>query len=72
MPYDVTFKGDFFQTANLLGGLDNLVHLKTSQGAGFSDPRVSGRLVTINSFSLTTEGITTTGTMVQRSTEHSR
>ncbi len=53
MPYDVTFKGDYFQTAKLIGGLDGLVHLrKSKQTADFSDPRPSGRLATINSFSL--------------------
>ena len=57
MPYDVDFSGDYFQAAN--GGLDGLVHLQkpkhSADTAEFSDPRPSGRLVTINSFSLTTE-----------------
>jgi hypothetical protein len=56
MPYDVTFSGDYFETADLLGGLDSLVHLQKGKGSSdYTEPRVSGRLVTINSFSLTTQ-----------------
>ncbi len=56
MPYDVTFAGDYFQTAKLFGGLDALVHLRKSKDTvGFSDPHASGRLVTINSFTLNTQ-----------------
>jgi hypothetical protein len=59
MPYDVDFSGDYFQTAKLFGGLDGLVHLHkpkhSADTAEFSDPRPSGRLITINSFSLSTE-----------------
>lgn len=58
MPYDVTFSGDYFETANLLGGLDSLVHLQKGKGSSdFTEPRVSGRLVTINSFSLTAQSV---------------
>ena len=57
MPYEVTFTGDYFQTAKLFGGLDGMVHLrKGSFGFGFTTPQVNGRLVTINSFSLATDG----------------
>jgi hypothetical protein len=55
MPYDVDFSGDYFETAKLIGGLDGLVHLtKPKDASDFSDPRPSGRLITINSFSLST------------------
>lgn len=47
MPYDLTFEGDFFQIAKFIEGLDKLV--KTSN----QDVAVNGRLITVNSFSLT-------------------
>ena len=63
MPYDVTFEGNYFETAKLLGGLDNLVHLRKTKGtASYGDPRPSGRLVTINSFSLGTADTTASPT----------
>ncbi len=59
MPYDVTFSANYFQTADLLGGLDGLVHLRKPKGAtSYRNPRPSGRLVTIDSFSLATEDTT--------------
>jgi hypothetical protein len=46
MPYTLTFEGDFFEIANFIEKLDNLV--KTSN----EDVAVNGRLITVNSFSL--------------------
>jgi Tfp pilus assembly protein PilO len=47
MPYELTFEGDFFQIAKFIEGLDRLV--KTSN----QNVAVNGRLITVNSFSLT-------------------
>jgi len=47
MPYTLTFTGNFFQVADFIHGLDDLV--KTTN----SDVSVDGRLITVNSFSLT-------------------
>lgn len=47
MPYELTFEGSFFQIANFIEGLDKLV--KTSN----QNVAVNGRLITVNSFSLT-------------------
>lgn len=47
MPYELTFEGDFFQIAKFIEGLDKLV--KTSN----ENVAVNGRLITVNSFSLT-------------------
>lgn len=46
MPYSLTFKGNFFQMANFIKGLDSLVKIKNAQVS------VDGRLVTIDGFSL--------------------
>jgi Tfp pilus assembly protein PilO len=46
MPYTLTFTGDFFRIAAFIHGLDNLV--KTTN----SNVSVDGRLITVNSFSL--------------------
>jgi Tfp pilus assembly protein PilO len=46
MPYTLTFTGDFFRIAAFIRGLDNLV--KTTN----SNVSVDGRLITVNSFSL--------------------
>lgn len=46
MPYSLTFEGDFFQIADFIEKLDNLV--KTTN----ADVAVNGRLVTVSSFSL--------------------
>lgn len=46
MPYELTFKGDFFQIAKFIRGLDSLV--KTRNEA----VEVTGRLITINGFTL--------------------
>jgi Tfp pilus assembly protein PilO len=48
MPYSLTFSGNFFQIANFIKGIDSFVH------AGGQNVAVSGRLVTINGFSLNT------------------
>jgi len=47
MPYTLTFSGSFFQIADFIHGLDDLV--KTTN----SDVSVDGRLITVNAFSLT-------------------
>jgi Tfp pilus assembly protein PilO len=47
MPYELTFKGSFFQMADFIKGLDSLV--KTKNAA----VDVTGRLITINGFTLT-------------------
>lgn len=46
MPYSLTFEGGFFKIADFIEGLDNLV--KTTN----EDVAVDGRLITVNSFSL--------------------
>jgi Tfp pilus assembly protein PilO len=46
MPYTLTFTGDFFHIGDFIHGLDKLVKTTRSQ------VDVSGRLITINSFSL--------------------
>jgi Tfp pilus assembly protein PilO len=47
MPYTLTFTGSFFQIGGFIQGLDDLV--KTTN----SNVSVDGRLITVNSFSLT-------------------
>jgi Tfp pilus assembly protein PilO len=47
MPYDMTFVGSYFDVANFLKGVDDLVHLRES-GQVASD----GRLLTVDGFSL--------------------
>lgn len=46
MPYDVTFEGSFFNVADFIKGLDELVETKNEKVT------VDGRLVTIDGFSL--------------------
>ena len=46
MPYKLTFRGGFFQTADFLKGLDRLVETKSGEVAA------NGRLVTIDGFSI--------------------
>jgi Tfp pilus assembly protein PilO len=46
MPYTLTFKGDFFHIADFIRGLDSMVKTKNAS------VEVTGRLVTINSFTL--------------------
>jgi Tfp pilus assembly protein PilO len=46
MPYELTFKGDFFHIADFIKGLDSLVKSENEK------VDVRGRLITINSFSL--------------------
>jgi Tfp pilus assembly protein PilO len=47
MPYDLTFKGSYFDVANFLEGVDDLVDLRESGGVA-----ADGRLLTIDGFSL--------------------
>ena len=46
MPYELTFKGDFFHIADFIKGLDSLVKTQNEQVA------VDGRLLTIDGFAL--------------------
>lgn len=46
MPYTLTFTGSFFHVADFIHGLDDLVQTKNEQ------VEVTGRLITINDFSL--------------------
>jgi Tfp pilus assembly protein PilO len=48
MPYDLTFKGGYFDVANFIGGLDSLVKPKDSG----EQVAANGRLFTVNGFSL--------------------
>jgi Tfp pilus assembly protein PilO len=48
MPYDLTFEGSYFNVANFLKGLDDLVHTR-----GTDQIAADGRLLTIDAFSLT-------------------
>lgn len=50
MPYQLTFRGTFFQMADFIEGLDSLV--KTKNAA----VNVTGRLITINGFKLSPDG----------------
>jgi len=47
MPYDVKFRGDFFEIADFLASLDKMVD------PGRVNPGVNGRLVTVDGFALT-------------------
>src|SRR5215203_991197 len=47
MPYELTFKGSFFQMADFIEGLDSLVESKNAA------VDVTGRLITISGFELT-------------------
>ena len=47
MPYDLTFEGSYFDVANFLKGVDDLVHLRES-----GQVAADGRLLTIDGFSL--------------------
>jgi hypothetical protein len=49
MPYTLTFKGSFFHIADFIHGLDSMVETKNSQ------VNVTGRLITINGFTLGAE-----------------
>jgi hypothetical protein len=48
MPYDLTFKGGFFDVSNFIGGLDSLVK---PRGSGVQ-VAANGRLFTVNGFTL--------------------
>jgi Tfp pilus assembly protein PilO len=50
MPYDLTFEGKYFQVADFLKSVDDLVHLR-----GTSQVAADGRLLTVNSFTLATD-----------------
>jgi Tfp pilus assembly protein PilO len=47
MPYDLTFRGSYFDVANFLKGVDDLVHLRDS-----GQVAADGRLLTVDGFSL--------------------
>jgi hypothetical protein len=47
MPYDLTFEGSYFDVANFLNGIDDLVHMR-----GTGQVSADGRLLTVDSFSL--------------------
>ena len=47
MPYDLSFSGTYFDVANFLSGVDDLVHMR-----GTTRVAADGRLLTINGFSL--------------------
>jgi Tfp pilus assembly protein PilO len=47
MPYDMSFEGSYFQVADFLKGVDDLVHMR-----GSSQVAADGRLLTIDGFSL--------------------
>ena len=49
MPYKLTFAGSFFHTADFIHGLDSLVKSKNAE------VEVTGRLITINNFTLTAD-----------------
>lgn len=53
MPYDLKLSGSFFELADFLKSVDDLV------GFADADPSVSGRLLTIDAFSLKPESSTT-------------
>ena len=55
MPYDLTFSGSYFQVADFLKGVDDLVHLR-----GSTQVAADGRLMTINGFSLSSPMDTST------------
>lgn len=50
MPYQLTFKGSFFDIADFIDGLDSLVETKNSE------VEVTGRLITISGFTLSADG----------------
>ena len=49
MPYDLTFKGGFFQVADFLGAVNGMVHLRDGK------PLPDGRLLTVDGFDLVGE-----------------
>ncbi|HEY8083227.1 MAG TPA: hypothetical protein VIE64_06685 [Solirubrobacterales bacterium] len=49
MPYELTFKGDFFRVADFIKGLDSLVETEDAK------VDVHGRLITIDGFSLSAD-----------------
>lgn len=51
MPYKLTFKGNFFDLADFIHGLDTLVETKNA------DVAVTGRLITISGFNLKADSV---------------
>lgn len=51
MPYDLSFRGDFFHIADFIEGIDSLVGTKDSKVA------VDGRLLTLNGFALNADPV---------------
>ncbi|HEV7563037.1 MAG TPA: type 4a pilus biogenesis protein PilO [Solirubrobacterales bacterium] len=51
MPYTVNLTGDFFHIADFIKKIDSLVHTRNA------NVEVDGRLVTLNSFSLSADGV---------------
>ena len=49
MPYNLKFTGDFFQIANFLESLDEMVHMP------HGEVDVTGRLLTVDGFALAPE-----------------
>lgn len=49
MPYDLSFRGEFFEIADFFASLDSLVDVEAS------GPGVDGRLITVDGFSLTAD-----------------
>ena len=52
LPYDLVFKGGFFEVADYLGGLDRLVQMSS----GDKQAVVDGRLMTVDGFALKLKG----------------
>ena len=50
MPYSLKFTGDFFQIANFLESLDEMVHMP------HGEVDVTGRLLTVDGFALAARG----------------
>jgi hypothetical protein len=51
LPYEVAFKGRFFHVADFIRGIDSMIETKNE------DVAVDGRLVTLNGFALTADGV---------------
>lgn len=49
LPYDLSFKGDFFHVADFIKGIDSLIH------TGGRNVAVDGRLVTLDGFALSAD-----------------
>ncbi len=53
LPYDLTMQGNFFQVANFIGGVDNMV---TPKDVSASQISADGRLLTVDGFALKIDG----------------